>query len=80
MQLRIMDALQEHVAMGQGELLPTEKWVDLDIDKKFFTVRLVRPWQRLPRAAVAAPSVGVFQTRFDTDRVWWKVPLPVAGG
>ena len=29
----------------------------LNIRKKFFTVRVVRPWQRLPREAVAAPSL-----------------------
>lgn len=30
----------------------------LGIGKKFFTVRMVRPWHRLARAAVAAPSHG----------------------
>jgi len=29
----------------------------LDIRKKFFTVRVVRPWPRLPREAVTAPSL-----------------------
>ena len=37
----------------------------LDIRKKFFPVRVVRPWPRLPREAVAAPSLAVFKTRLD---------------
>ncbi|KFV59832.1 hypothetical protein N341_08023, partial [Tyto alba] len=37
----------------------------LDIRKKFFTMRVVRHWPRLPRAAVAAPSLGGFKARLD---------------
>ena len=37
----------------------------LDIRKKFFTVRLVRHWKRLPREAVDAPSLEVFKARLD---------------
>ncbi|KFV44676.1 hypothetical protein N341_02322, partial [Tyto alba] len=37
----------------------------LDIREKFFSVRVVRPWPRLPRAAVAAPSLAGFQARLD---------------
>ncbi|KFR01046.1 hypothetical protein Y956_01781, partial [Nipponia nippon] len=37
----------------------------LDIRKKFFTMRLVRHWNRLPRAAVDAPSLEVFKARLD---------------
>ena len=35
----------------------------LDISKKFFTVRVVRRWNRLPREAVAAPSLEAFKTK-----------------
>ncbi|KGL91618.1 hypothetical protein N301_07943, partial [Charadrius vociferus] len=37
----------------------------LDIGKKFFTLRVVRHWPRLPREAVAAPSLEVFKARLD---------------
>ncbi|KFP74554.1 hypothetical protein N310_04702, partial [Acanthisitta chloris] len=37
----------------------------LDIQKKFFPVRVVRHWHRLPREAVVAPSLEVFQFRLD---------------
>ncbi|KFV45673.1 hypothetical protein N341_00528, partial [Tyto alba] len=37
----------------------------LDTRKKFFTVRVVRHWHRLPREAVAAPSLEGFKARLD---------------
>ncbi|KFW66679.1 hypothetical protein AS28_14386, partial [Pygoscelis adeliae] len=37
----------------------------LDIRKKFFTLRVVNHWHRLPREVVDAPSLETFQVRLD---------------
>ena len=55
----------------------------LDIRKKFFTTRVVKHWHRLPREAVAAPSLAGFKARLDgalSNLVWWKMSLAMAGG
>jgi len=46
-------------------------------------MRVVRPWPRLPREAVAAPSLAVFKARLDgalSNLVWWKMSLLMAEG
>jgi len=49
---------------GNGCKLKEDR-LRLDIRKKFFTMRVVRHRNRLPREAVAVPFLGVFEARLD---------------
>jgi len=67
---------------GNGSKLKEGRF-RLDIGKKFFTTRVVKHWPRLPREAVAAPSLAVFKARLDgalNNLGWWKMSLLMAGG
>ena len=67
---------------GNGSKLKEGRF-RLDIRKKFFPMRVVRPWHRLPREAVAAPSLAGFKARLDgavSTLVWWKMSLLMEGG
>ena len=88
----------ERVYRKAGEGLFTRVWSDrtrgdgfelkegrfrLDIRSKLFTLRVVRPWPRLPREAVAAPSLAVLKARLDgalSTLGWWEMSLLMAGG
>ena len=55
----------------------------LDIRNKFFTMRVVRHWNRLPSKTVNAPSLEVFKARLDgalSNLVYREESLPIIGG
>ena len=55
----------------------------MDIRRKFFTQRVVRHWNRLPKEAVDAPSLQAFKARLDValgSLVCWLVTLHTAEG
>ena len=66
---------------GKGFRLP-ERRDGWDFGKEFLGLRVLRPWHRVPREAVAAPgSLEVPKARL--DGAWsslgqWKVSLPMA--
>jgi len=59
-----------------------ESGFSLDIRKKFFTMRVVKHWHRLPRGVVDAPSLETFKARLDgalRTLNELKMSLPTAG-
>jgi len=67
--------------IGQG-VIALEGRIRLDKRKKFFTVRVMRHCNKLPREVVVAPSLTVFKARLDwalSNLAWWKMSLPMAG-
>ena len=55
----------------------------MDIRRKFFTQRVVTPWNRLPEEVVDAPSLEAFKATLDVvlgSLVWRLATLHIAGG
>lgn len=57
-----------------------ESRVRLDVKKKFFTVRLVRHWNKFSRVFVDVPFLEMFKAKLDgalSNLIWSKLSLPV---
>ena len=54
----------------------------LDVRKGFFSQKMLKHWNRLPREAVDDPSPGTFKARLDGalgSLIQWVAALPTAG-
>lgn len=59
--------MQGHAVAGQGGMALNlkESWFRLDISKKFFTMKVVKHWNRLPGEAMGLQSLSVLKARLD---------------
>jgi len=65
--------------MGNGFKLKGGRY-RLDRRKKFFTMRVVKHWTRLPREVVCVPSLQTFRMRLDGalgNMIWLKMSLSI---